>query len=57
VWRTAILLWILALLGAGDPAPEVDLVGALELPQLLCEAQGLLVRRDSQLGHVPLTQS
>jgi hypothetical protein len=32
----------------------VDLVGALELPQLLDQAQGLRVRRDPNLGHVPL---
>src|SRR3954451_8981486 len=42
--------------GVGDPASEVDLVGALGLPQLLREAQGLLLRRDPQLGHVPLTR-
>src|SRR6476659_4927055 len=35
-------------------APEVDLVGALGLPRLLRQAQGLLVRRDPLLGHVPL---
>ena len=32
----------------------MDLVGVLGLPQLLREAQGLLVRRDPALGHVPL---
>ena len=41
----------------GDPAPEVDLVGVLGLPPLLRQAQGLLVRRDRPLDHVPLTRS
>jgi len=33
----------------------VDLVGALELPDLLGEAQGLRVRRDRSMDDVPLT--
>jgi hypothetical protein len=33
----------------------VDLVGALELPELLCEAQGLLVRGDRTMDDVLLT--
>src|SRR5262245_31911113 len=37
-----------------DPAPEMDLVGALELPRLRREAQGLRVRADPIVGHVPL---
>jgi hypothetical protein len=32
----------------------MDLVGALGLPRLLCQAQGLRLRRDPFLGHVPL---
>jgi hypothetical protein len=32
----------------------VDLVGALELPGLLGEAQGLRLRRDPFLAYVPL---
>jgi hypothetical protein len=35
----------------------MDLVGVLGLPQLLFEAQGLLVRRDPALAHVPLAES
>jgi hypothetical protein len=32
----------------------MDLVGALGLPQLLGEAQGLRMRLNPLLGHVPL---
>jgi hypothetical protein len=32
----------------------MDLVGALVLPGLLREAQGLRVRQDPRVGHVPL---
>jgi hypothetical protein len=35
----------------------MDLVGVLGLPQLLGEAQGLLVRRDPFVAHVPLTRA
>jgi len=52
------LIWLISLFtggfGTGAPASEVDLVGALGLPQLLREAQGLLLRRDPFLGHVSL---
>src|SRR5579862_75293 len=36
------------------PASEMDLVGVLGLPELLRQAQGLCLRRDPLLGHVPL---
>jgi hypothetical protein len=54
VSQTAIFLWILALMALEVAAPEVDLVVVLGLPPLLRQAQGLLVRRDPLLGHVPL---
>jgi hypothetical protein len=37
-----------------DSAPQVDLVGVLGLSRLRRQAQGLRVRRDSVVGHVPL---
>src|SRR5581483_213046 len=42
-----------ALRARGEP-PEVDLVGVLELPPLLGEAQGLCLRRDCSLEDVHL---
>lgn len=35
----------------------MDLVGVLGLPELRREAQGLRVRRDPRLGHVPLARA
>ena len=54
VSQTQTLLWIVALfISRGEP-PQVDLVGALGLPQLPVEAQRLRVRIDGPLGQVPV---